>query len=311
MTEDPLIDPKTIEPNLFPSNVGKSSKKKKVWVRIFLFLCILISVASFVFFKGILSVLPKAEGKVRAERELVIQAKTEGFLKKIYIADSERMKQGESLFEFQNDHLGLELDQAMGDKQKIEINMNDLAKEVKHTEEGIKRAQVLFENGIISRFELEGVELKNEKIKSELDRFKKELEEADLKIKTLQNEKDSLQIKAPYDGVFLGELQNKEGNFFKKGETLGIFFSPDKFYLEADVLERDAARIKIRDRAEITLNAFNGVYPGEIVDIEEKAYQKIEKVYNVKNVVRVKISLNQFPAGLRPGMKGEARILKK
>ncbi len=293
----------------FESKPEKTGKKKKWFLRWFIALSILIPITVFIVFKGLLMILPKAQGEVHAEKTVILQTKVEGYLSKVHVSNSQNVKKDEVLFEFDNNLIGLKLDESITLNQDLEDKLRRNTAELEHIEKGIERARILFENDIISKFEMEGMELAREKEKGAIQDLKREIEVVQKRISGLKEDKESLIVKAPFNGVFLGELNEREGTYFQKGESFGILFSPEKFFLEAEFLEKDSVRIKVGDRSEISFRAYPGTYQGEVIEIEEKAKEVVEKVYKVKNIVKVKILLNSFPDGLKPGMQADVKIL--
>lgn len=297
------------KPELFESKTKKPEKKKKWLLRLILILAITIPIIAFAVVKGLMMILPQAKGDARAEKTVILQMKVEGYLSKVHVLNSQSVKKDEALLEFENQRLGLDLEESVLLKEELGEKLKTNENKLEHVQKGIERAQVLFENDIVSKFEVEGTVLEEEKTKGEIQDLKRELQVVEQKIASLKEQKDSLVVKAPFDGIFLGELSEREGTYFQRGETFGIFFSPEKFFLESEFLEKDSVRIKVGDRSEISFKAFPGAYYGEVIEVEEKAKEVVEKVYKIKNVIKVKILLNDFPQGLKPGMQADVKIL--
>jgi len=155
---------------------------------------------------------------------------------------------------------------------------------------------------------LEETKLEHSKNEGLLRDKRRQLEEISLKVKAIQSEKDWLILKVPFDGIFLGDLQAKKETYFKKGESLGVLFQPTQFYLEAFIPEIKTMNVKVGDTAKVSFKAFRGIFNGKVIQIDQLTREEIEKVFKIKYVVRVRILLENFPEGLRPGMRGIARI---
>lgn len=297
------------EPNLIEEKKIVKTGKKRPWKRITIITLFLLGLAGFGIYKFLLSSYPKAQGKARAAKEVFLESRDEGILKEVYVTNTGRVKKDEKLFEIENDDNEICLLETAQRKDSLEQSLKFREKEKEDAAKKIERARILYENGVIGKGEYEGVQLNQEKILTDYAEMNYEFDQLGEKQQILKKEKENLLIKAPFDGIFLGEVNSKKGNYFNKGEFLGLLFDPSEFYFEALFDEKDVAKVKIGDHAQISFNAFAGVYNGAVSEIDEKAKTIVEKVYKERNIVRVKIKLDNFPEGLKPFMKGKVRII--
>ncbi|MBI4971759.1 MAG: efflux RND transporter periplasmic adaptor subunit [Candidatus Omnitrophica bacterium] len=297
------------EPNLIEEQKIVKIGKKRPWKRITVITLFLMGLAGFGIYKFLLSSYPEAQGKARAGRESFLESRDEGVLKEIYVANTGRVKKDEKLFEFENDDNEMSLLETAQRKDSLEQSLKFREKEKEDAAKKIERARILYENGVIGKGEYEGVQLNQEKILTGYAEMNYEFDQLGEKQQILKKKKESLLIKAPFDGIFLGEAGSKKGNYFNKGEFLGLLFDPSEFYVEALFDEKDVSKVKIGDHARVSFNAFAGVYNGFVSEIDEKAKTIVEKVYKERNIVRLKIKLDNFPDGLKPFMKGRVRII--
>lgn len=290
------------QPNGKPQAVKPKRRGKGLW---FLF----IAVALLFFVKGLLlGAFVKVQGKARAMEELEIKTLVEGILKEVYVENAQSVKEGEKLFEFQNDSLGIDLIRAIQEKEGLEEGVKRAQKILEHSKKRLEGSRVLLENGVIGKLEFEQVELEHSANEALLHEIRRRLEETSLKVKALQKEKESLSVTSPFEGIFLGDLRQRKETRFEKGETLGLVFNPKAFYLEAILPEKRAKEVKAGQKAQVRFKAFPGVYPGKVIQVDQKAGEEIEKVFKIKHVIRARILLERFPEGLRPGMRGEAKL---
>lgn len=293
------------EPNLFKAPVTKEAKPRK---RKLFHLIFIVLIAFFVVRTILGKTSIEVPGRVHAQKELEIKTLVPGILKGLYVENTQKVKNGDVLFEFKNDKLGIDLVQAMHEKETSEQELKRLEQAMKHSVAALQSGKVLVENGVIGKLKFEEMELEHLKTQNFLEQKKRELEAFSLKVKELQAEKDSLRVLAPFDGIFLGDPSRKVGTYFNKGKALGVLFQTEKFYLEASLPERQAARVKVGDSAQVTFAAFKGSFTGTVSQIDEKAIDEVEKVFKLKHVIRARISLDSTPEGLKPGMRGNARI---
>lgn len=297
------------EPNLISTKEVEKPKRKISWKKWVILTLIVLVLAGFGIYKYLLSGYPEAFGLVRSGNELFIDVKKEGILKEVHVENSQRVKKNDVLFEFDNHETEKESLEITYKREALKESRDLVQKELEQAKQSFERANILFENGVIGKGEYEGAKLNVERIDAKYAETTHELEVIERKEEMFNKDKNTLVIKAPFDGIFLGDIKPKRGNYFKKGDLLGLVFDPEDFYFEALFDERSATKVSIGDKAQINFNSFPGIYDGEVAEIDEKAENIIEKVYKERNVIRMKIRLNHFPSGLRPYMKGKVRIM--
>ena len=290
------------EPNLF-----QAGKKKKLRVSRVLFLLLILFLAWQVT-EYILLRTSQIQGKAHATRELEIQCSEDGILKEVHVQSSSTVRAGDVLFELSNDELGVELLDVIGRRGNLSESIKHFEDKAANAKKRMESAEILFQNGVISRFDYDEAKMRQDEAKNELKSKTGELENLSLRVNALQNKKDSLLIRAPFDGVFIGDLKPKLGAFLRRGDLLGILFDPKEFYLEVSLPEGSIQKIHENDQARVSFNAFPGIYEGKVEQISAQVNEETERVYKTVNVAKLMITLKNFPEGLRPGMKGFIRF---
>ena len=308
MTEN-LIE--EVVPNLIKENEIQTKKKQNPWRKILLFLFFGFCILAVFIYQFVLTSISEAKGKVFSEKEQEIGTLSEGVLKEIYVKNAQKVKEGDMLFELSNQEIENQTLELSKKKEDIEESLKFLGKERLHARSSFERAGILFENGVISKGEFEGAELNQEKTESKYSELENQISNLNLKLNELEREDELLIVRSPFAGVYLGNFEWAKDTFLKKGEVLGQIFDTSKFYFSAYFDEKDISKIRIGDLCEVEFDAFPGVYKGTVSDMDGKAHEITEKVYKVRNVVQVKITLESFPDGLKPRMKGKARIITR
>lgn len=300
----------TQEPSLLDeSEKNKPLKKVNLFKKIKIILMVFALLLSAHFaFQIVPAILSPIEGKAKSAQELDIQLMTEGVLKKAYVRNAQEVKTNDILFEFENPDLELEIVNLLQKKEIEENELKLMEKESALAGQRVESARVLYENGVISKLDLDNEEFKANTAKDKLNAKAKTVEQSTLHLNLLQLRKESLLIKAPFDGIFLGELEPRIGSYFKQGEKLGILFNPKEFYFEAFITEEKLNHVKVGDRARVTFNSVRGNFYGEISEKDAKVEETIVKIYRTKYVSRILVRLTNPPMGLVPGLRGFVQI---
>lgn len=112
---------------------------------------------------------------------------------------------------------------------------------------------------------------------------------------------NSTQVKAPVDGVVFERLKSvgetvSPDSGDKNGAALLTLYDPTKIQAWVDVTQRDAARVQVGQRVDLSLDADPGkTYEGRVIRIQPRASLQ-------KNTVQVKVSIANPSPTLRPDM---------
>ena len=304
----PELDNKEAElPKDKSEGPSPKAQRKRRWPYI-----LFVIALSFALFHLVVSMTQiKLEGKAVAVKQIEIQTVSDGILKEIHVENAQKVKKGDLLFQFQNEELDLHLLRTEEHVKELTQKRIHIQQILDHTTKMVERAKILFENGVISKAQLEETTLENSKSEAALKELDWEIKNVQLGLESLKVRKESLSIRASFDGVFLGDIEPKQNTYFKKGESLGILFDPAKFYLEAFLPETKVLDLKAGDSARVAFKGLRGIYDGRVVQMDERVTEEIEKVFKTKHVLRVLFLLDQAPEDLKPGMRGTAKIVPK
>jgi len=300
----------TQEPNLLnESEKNHKLKKENQFKKIKIILMVFVfAFLTYFAFQVLPVTLSPVEGKAKSAQELDIQVMTDGILKQSYVRNSQEVKSGDILFQFENHDLELEVLSAIQSKEIITNELAMLQKEKSLMLRRAESARVLYENGVISKRDLEGQELETAATKDRFETRAKAAEQASLILTLLEARKDMLSVKAPFDGIFLGDVEPRIDTLFKRGVKLGVLFNRKEFYFEAYITEEELNRVKVGDRAKVSFNTKRGVFVGEISEKDARVEETTVKIYRTKYVSRILIRLINPPFDLVPGLRGYVRF---
>ena len=120
-------------------------------------------------------------------------------------------------------------------------------------------------------------------------------------IERVQWQIDHTKVKAPVDGVVFERLRNvgetvSPDSGDKNGAALLTLYDPTKIQAWVDVTQRDAARVEVGQRVDLSLDTDPGkTYEGRVIRIQPRASLQ-------KNTLQVKVSIANPSPALRPDM---------
>jgi RND family efflux transporter MFP subunit len=110
-------------------------------------------------------------------------------------------------------------------------------------------------------------------------------------------------LATPIAGTVI-EVDVAPGETANPGQVLFVVADLSHMRIETtDLSERDIPAVQIGQQASVFIDALNGTFPGEVVDIDRQS-----ETVGGDVTYRVSIELEQQPAGLRWGMSAEVEI---
>ncbi|OGW81631.1 MAG: hypothetical protein A3G33_08235 [Omnitrophica bacterium RIFCSPLOWO2_12_FULL_44_17] len=289
------------EPSLFAEKNQRTGKRKMNFVFV-----ILISVIGFFFWpRGYI----EGEGIAQAERFARIDLTSPGVLKELIHQKGDAVQKGEVLARFENPEFTRKLEERRISLEMLNHDKTRLTKQVEFLEKEKENTAILCENGVIGRIQLEKATLAHLHAAEELAMREKEIESAEKEIQFLMKRIESLELRAPFDGMLLTDAVIKVGNLFKEGDFVLEFADPKSFFLEIQVPEKKMENVKLGSAAKVRFRAFPWrIYSGEVSKIGSRITEEVEKVFNVKHVIACEIKLYELPPNLKYGMRAWVRI---
>ncbi len=118
---------------------------------------------------------------------------------------------------------------------------------------------------IQNKLESEEIRMNQKAIASQLDVQQTKVEQAQAQLALLQEEKDSLKVRAGISGVLI-KLPHQIGEHVAVGTTLAEVAQPNQLMAELKIPETQAHDIELNQKAEI--DTHNGIIPGHVIRID-------------------------------------------
>ncbi|HOW87311.1 MAG TPA: efflux RND transporter periplasmic adaptor subunit [Candidatus Omnitrophota bacterium] len=294
----------TQEPALFEEKTEGTSKWKTR-----LFLIVLVLGIAFLFWpKGYI----KGEGIVQADRFARIGLTSSGILKELLHKKGDIVKKGELLVRFENPELSRKFEERKLNLEILNHDKTRLEKQVEFLAKDKDRKNILFENGVIGRLQSDKAELDYTQAAEELAMRQKEIESVEGEVKFLKERVESLELRAPFDGMLLTDPGITIGNLLKEGDFVLEFADPRSFFLEILISEKEVEKVAQGNAVKARFRAFPWkTYSGEVTSVGPRTTEEVEKVFNVKHVIPCEIKLDEFPSNVKYGMRAWIRISGK
>lgn len=262
--------------------------------------------------KGDLRVEVLARGTVTPDIEVIVKSKAGGEITSFPFNEGDRLKKGQTAVKLDPKTEKSRANQAEANLMMSEAKLDKAKTSMKDAGVKLKRQKKLFEDGIISRQELDDAEIAFEKSKSDVKIAEAEVFQMKEALSEANDRLADTQIKAPIEGTILkkfveeGQVIASTLSSVSEGTQILSMANLDNIYVKALVDEIDISRINVDQEVLAMIESLpERVFKGRVERIAPQG--KIERTVTVFEVV-VEIT-DEDKAILRPGMTADAKIL--
>lgn len=131
-------------------------------------------------------------GTVISDNEKIITSRNMGFIKEVYVNEGSSVKKGDILYEIDSSNID-------SNKKELELNLQIQENQLQNIELNYGRYKRLQAQDLVSKYEVEQIELNLQNIKNMINITK-------AKQKEINAQYDYLKIKAPNDGLIIKKM---------------------------------------------------------------------------------------------------------
>jgi HlyD family secretion protein len=210
--------------------------------------------------RGDLEVLVSANGVVEPINRVEIKSKASGQIEQMTVEEGDVIRRGGLIARLDQSVARNELEQARADMMVSEAN-------VTQSQNNLKRAEQLFERGLISAEEIDRVRVEEVRARSQLVRSKASLQLAEERM-------EETIVRSPIDGIMLtkdvevGQIISSGVTTVGGGTLIATIADMDYVHVTANVDEVDIGRVRAGQKARIVADAYpNRSFTGEVIRV--------------------------------------------
>lgn len=202
-------------------------------------------------------------GTVASDNEKFITSRYMGYVNKVFIHDGQKVKNGDTLYiidskEMDANRLQVEL---MIEQAKLAVSMRENQfNDIKRNYERFKR---LFKKGLVSKYDVEQLELHSKNLGNMVQIANKQLSQAKEQLKVVKNQYKYLEIKAPNDGVIVRKMI-KTGEMAMPGMPAVVISDLESLIIKTEISESKLNKIIIGQVVDIKIPSINYSSKGKI-----------------------------------------------
>lgn len=191
-------------------------------------------------------------GTVISDNEKYITSRFMGYIKTVNVSEGDIVKKGTLLYEIDSTEIDSKKRQALLSIQMYENQYTTMKR-------NYERYQRLYGKGLVSKFEVEQLELGSKNLKDMVEISK-------LQIKEVENQYKYLTIKAPNNGVIV-KKNIKSGEMAIPGMPALILSDLSNLKIKTEVSENDLKNIYLGQKAKVMIPSMKLTTTGKIIAI--------------------------------------------
>jgi len=219
-------------------------------------------------------------GTVVSDNEKIISSRNMGFIKEVYVNEGSSVKKGDILYEIDSSNID-------SNKKELELNIQIQQNQLQNIELNHSRYKRLQEQDLVSKYDLEQLELNMANTKNMISITK-------TKLKEINAQYDYLKIKAPNDGLII-KKSIKAGEMSMPNFPAFVLTDLSNLLIKADISETNLNDVKINQEVDIEIPSQNFKTKGKIQAI-------IPNMAGMTHSFVVKISFDKGNYNIYPGM---------
>ncbi len=239
-------------------------------------------------------------GQIAPWYEVQIKSKVSGEVESVEVDEGDPVKKGQLLLTL------VDIDYRR-DVMLAQVAFEEARLNLRNAESELERTEAAFKARGVSKYELD-------RAKYQRDLAKVRLERARVQLATAKDQLGYTRIRSPIDGVVI-ERNIEPGEMVTAGITATVNGEPqltiaqlEKLLLELNLNQVDVARVKIGQKATVTLDAYRDrPIEGTVTSIAAAAHRDTSRGIDVFQV-KVTIDPARWDIEIKPGMTAEVKI---
>ena len=240
-------------------------------------------------------------GSVISDNQKMMTSRYMGFVKNMAVSEGDIVKKGQLLYEIDSKEIESaerQVDLAIS-QARLALQMN--RNQYNNVLTNLARHQRLYKKKMVSKYELETLELGAENLKDMVMIAEEQVKQALAKKDEVLNQYNYLKISAPNDGVIVAKKVN-EGEMAIPGMPAVVLTDLSRLKIVAEISESQLKEISIGKKVEVQIPSMALNTTGEISSIIPNSNPMTHKF-------KIKIKFDQKGRSVYPGMY--AKILMK
>ena len=239
-------------------------------------------------------------GSVVSDNQKMMTSRYMGFVKNMAVSEGDIVKKGQLLYEIDSKEIEAaerQVDLAIS-QARLALQMN--RNQYENVLVNLERHKRLFKKNMVSKYELEQLELGAKNLKDMIKIAQEQVNQAQAKKQEVLNQYQYLRIKAPNDGVITAKKLN-EGEMAIPGMPALVLTDLSRLKIMAEISEDNLKYIALKKKVDVTVPSIGLHTTGYISSIIPSSNPMTHKF-------KIKIEFDKKGKSVYPGMYAKIKI---
>lgn len=236
----------------------------------------------------------EVSGTVVSDNRKMITSRYMGFVKQVKVAEGDRVKKGDLLYEIDSKEIDSAKAQVELAIQQASLSLQMYLNQHANALLNLQRNRRLKEKGIVSKAQYEGIQLQERNLRDMVKIARKQVDQAKARLKEVLNQYNYLKVKAPNDGVIVQKNIN-EGEMAMPGMPAMVLTDLSRLRIVTEVSEKNLHYIKLGKKVHVEI-------PSVHIDNEGNISAIIPSSNPMTHTFKVKISFDKEGKIVYPGL---------
>jgi len=235
-------------------------------------------------------------GVVTSDNEKSIASRYMGYIKEVLVDEGSVVKKGDLLYTIDSNEIDTAKVQVEQSIAQAELNVQMYENQYANALLNLERHQRLLQQDMVSKFDVENLELSSKNLKAMLEIAKKQRLQAHAKLKEVHNQYHYLDVRSPSDGVVIAK-KIRAGEMALPGVPALVLVDLAHVKILAEVSENHLSSLKLGDKVSFSIRSISHQGEGKVVAI-------VPNSNALSHSFKVKIAFDTTPL-IYPGMYAE------
>jgi len=257
-------------------------------------------VAMFLINGALSAVMLELSGAVVSDNQKMITSRFMGFVKNISVSEGDMVKKGKLLYEIDSNEIDSAKSQVELMVQQARLSLQMYQNQLNNVLLNLSRHRRLYKKDVVSKAQLEEMELAAKNLKDMVLIAKKQVAQAEAKLKEVKNQYKYLKIKAPNDGVII-QKNIRDGEIAMPGMPAMVLTDLKHLKVVTEVSEQNLRYLRRGKKVKIEIPSLSKSIVGKVHSI-------IPSSNPMTHTFKVKFSFDTTKLVVFPGMYAKVII---
>ena len=239
-------------------------------------------------------------GSVISDNQKVITSRNMGFVTNVKVREGDFVKKGQLLYTIDSKEIDASITQVKLGISQAELSLQMYRNQYTNLKLNLNRHKRLLEEDMVSKFEVENLELAEKNLADMIAIAQKQVIQAKAQLSEVKNQYKYLNIKAPNSGVIVSK-NIKVGEMAMPGMPAIVLSDLSNLKISAEIAESSLKRIKYGKKVTINIPSLDLKEVGTVTAI-------IPSSNLMTHTFRIKISFKSSGKDVYPGMYATVSI---